>query len=276
MAHVKTPIEPVWDGCSADPLGYLAMTLSYEYSYLLREEGGFFSRAKFVEHRRQVGLSVELCRQGAVLWMFHRPKPTEDSAESDLKTLVGRKFCDDIINEKIGAEGFRLHEIGPCEVVNSHQWEGMPPLRIENDRRVVVDEEPAAWDIAAVSHTTGKRIIFMRSHHRKDDVFQLCNLMNMWFDWLRMATAPHQETIKALNPKDVAYLFDKDTPEDEFNDLWDNLFVPVWKNVLATVPAQWDGGIVIDEMGFEDHPDQDEEGWIRKAIKRPIDEPSED
>lgn len=85
-----------------------------------------------------------------------------------------------------------IFDIGTFEVVNTHQWEAMPPATLRTKKLPFTDvfNEPPLWDIANVNNATGQRIIAMRSHAARDDVFTICNRLTSLLNYSRMICEP--------------------------------------------------------------------------------------
>ena len=95
------------------------------------------------------------------------------------------------INEHI------IFDLGPCEVINSHQWEGREPIEIKDAKGELTGrKEPACWDVASVNVATGERLLIVRTHANKDEVFRISNRMNIVLNYVRELCGPWEDIIR--------------------------------------------------------------------------------
>jgi hypothetical protein len=125
-----------------------------------------------------------------------------------------------------------IFDLAPMEVVNAHQWIGHSPIQLKDQQSGIVrGEEPALWDIASVDNSSGERVLYMRTHGRKDDVFRVATRINTVLDWARDLLDPWRDLLEA----------GEKIPLDELHDALDEM-PPRFKFVTARERKQ-----VIDE-----------------------------
>lgn len=91
-----------------------------------------------------------------------------------------------------------IFDLGPCEVVNSHQWTGKEPIEIKNAQgQLTGRKEPACWDVASVNAATGDRLLLLRTHAGKDEAFRVSNRMNAILNYARELCDPWEDSLRS-------------------------------------------------------------------------------
>lgn len=96
-----------------------------------------------------------------------------------------------------------IEDLAPLEIVDSYQWQGLPPQEIKKDDKVV-EKASLRWDISTVDHKTGSRLVFYSGHNHKDDVFRLRAKMQKFLDYWSTILDPIIPDIRDLNPEGYA------------------------------------------------------------------------
>ena len=85
---------------------------------------------------------------------------------------------------------FKVGALAQFETVNAHQWEGVTPVSSKVHRKGGVthekDPEPALWDVATFDQVSGERVLLVRTHANRNDVFAFQNRVQNVVDWAQM------------------------------------------------------------------------------------------
>lgn len=133
----------------------------------------------------------------------------------------GHTFFDTqpVNNEHVSwRNSYSIFDLGNFEIVDSFQWSGHKPIEIFDDRpnathRRPVYTEPPRWEIAAVDHRKGERLLMLIGHNTKDHMFRINTRLNMIMNQARMVLEPWEEQLRE-NAK-WGFKEGQDMPEDK-------------------------------------------------------------
>ncbi|QQA45101.1 hypothetical protein [Pelagovum pacificum] len=119
-----------------------------------------------------------------------------DTTQIFVENEIVRDFTLSLREGKLGEHS--VYDLGTFEIVNAHQWDGRQPNALvgKGPSRTRILEEPPLFHIAAVNVATGERVVAVRTHCEKDQVFTVMNRLNAMLDYTRRVCAPWQDLIQ--------------------------------------------------------------------------------
>lgn len=111
-----------------------------------------------------------------------------------------------------------IFDLGNFEIVDSFQWTGRKPIEIFGNKRDdnngrPIYTEPPRWEIAAIDHRSGDRLLMLVGHDHKDHMFRINTRLNMILNHARMVLEPWEEQLREHEKHDVRKGLD--LPEDK-------------------------------------------------------------
>ena len=147
----------------------------------IKKSRGFFSPVvaenEWVKRPMEMILAIDL------------PTCTIDWGHLDADTVAsGQSFFAEETPSNVTDIGFfKIKSLARFETVNAHQWQGVTPVtsmvHLKGGRSHEKEREPALWDIATFDQITGQRLMIVRTHALRDDVFQCQNWVQSVIDW---------------------------------------------------------------------------------------------
>ena len=112
--------------------------------------------------------------------------------------------------------GTKIRYLAPFEIVDAHQWEGHPPAEIKTKQGVTIDTQPAMWDIASADTASGERVLLIRTHSKRDDVFKITTRLNMIREYCMTILKPFQADLEAdgqIDPDEIRKFLEESPPD---------------------------------------------------------------
>lgn len=156
---------------------------------------------------------------------------TDDMLRSPFPVLTNDTMDD--VFDNLNEYSRWLHAVGQWETVNSHQWNGDQPVQNKNDRGVVLEIEPARWEIAAP--VDAERLMLYNGHNTRDEVYSLTVRMNQFCDYWRTLINPIHDELKELKNMEDS----DDVDEDEYRSKRGELYNYILDNYREN-PPPWD------------------------------------
>lgn len=198
-------------------IGVLTTRFMYLSLRETNENKGFFSSVTaetiWVERPMEMQLTFDLSA-GVIRW-----KHLDADAVAGGSSFFNANAPSNITN--IGT--FKIDALAQFETVNAHQWEGVTPVSSKVHRKGGVthekDPEPALWDVATFDQVSGERVLLVRSHTTRNDVFAFQNRVQNVMDWARMIVhdcPPDEEKPDHLDAEILAERIEDTPPPQGF------------------------------------------------------------